>query len=76
MSTKTVDENGYIRVTSDDGRTSRLYEPSSSLSEAFLMGHGRCIEVAVHHTDGTTTAYEYGGGLVNEILNDGRGAPK
>jgi hypothetical protein len=76
MSTKSWDENGYLRVTSDDGRRSYLYEPPETFIGKLFGGHGDCIEVADHHKDGTTTAYEFESGFFNEIFNAGRGELK
>jgi hypothetical protein len=66
MSTKSRDENGYLRVTNADGTRSYLYEPPKGFLEGIFIGHGSCIEVADHHKDGTTTAYEYDPGLFDD----------
>ncbi len=53
------DSNGqvtHIRVTEDDGRTSYLYEVNR-----LTGGRSWCIEIADHHSDGTTTAWEFNG---------------
>ena len=64
-----VDSNHY-RVVSDDGSKSWLYEVSG------LFGSSHCVEVAHHHDDGTTTAYEAGGVMDSIFHSDGRGRPK
>jgi hypothetical protein len=58
----------HVRVTSDDGRSSALYEVSA-------LGERVLVEVADHHADGTTEAYESNStrGL---LFDDGRGARK
>ena len=63
-----VDKNHY-RVVSEDGRKSWLYEADDSILSPLIRDE--CVEVAVHHPDGTTTAYEYNSGLFGE-----RGDPK
>lgn len=48
------DDSGHItheRVTSDDGRESRVYESTP-------LGRGQLTEIADHRPDGTTVAYE------------------
>ena len=65
-----VDENHY-RVTSDDGKTSWLYE-----ADGGFFGPDTCVEVADHHGNGTTTAYEYEYGLLNNLVDGGRGTEK
>jgi hypothetical protein len=67
---KWVDEDHY-RVTSDDGKTSWLYEADGS-----LLGTDTCIEVADHHSDGTTTAYEHEHGFMKSLFDGGRGKKK
>lgn len=62
---KSWDENGYMRETNEEGTVSYLYEPTKGFFETLTKSHGRCIEVADHHKDGTTTAYEYKPGLFN-----------
>ena len=52
MSKDWVDEDHY-RVTSDDGKSSVLYE-----ADGGLFGPDTVVEVADHHSDGTTDAYE------------------
>lgn len=49
-----VDKNHY-RTTSDDGKTSHLYKFNGVFSS------DTCVEIAEHHSDGTTDAYEVGG---------------
>lgn len=69
MSKSHIDEDHY-RVTFDDGKTSRVYEKGG------LFGPDKCIEVADHHADETTTAYEYDGSLLGSLLDGGRGKKK
>lgn len=64
-----VDKNHY-RSTSDDGSTSYLYEVSG------IMGTSTCVEVADHHDDGTTTAYEYDPSFRASLFSGGRGSKK
>lgn len=64
-----VDKNHH-RDTSDDGKTSYLYKDGS------LISPDTCIEVADHHSDGTTTAYKYDGGFLNSLFHGGRGEKK
>lgn len=61
-----VDDNHY-RIVEDDGKTSRLYE-----TDGGLFGPDTCVEVADHHPDGTTTAYE----PTDPLFTDGRGKKK
>ncbi len=63
-----VDDNHY-RVVSDDGKTSYLYEVSGILCSS------TCVEIAEHHDDGTTDAYEVGG-VMDSIFNGGKGRKK
>jgi len=63
-----VDKNHY-RVTSDDGKTSYLYEVSGILCTS------HCVEIAKHHSDGTTDAYEVGG-VLDSLCGDGTGKKK
>jgi hypothetical protein len=62
--TNWVDKDHY-RVTSDDSRTSYLYK-----ADGGLFGPDTCEEVAEHHSDGTTDAYEHDNSF------DGKGAHK
>jgi len=67
----------HIRETSPDDRTSWLYEVDNSVAGQFFHGgKGRCVEVADHHGDGTTTAHEASEGMLDELLLGGRGRPK
>ena len=63
-----VDDNHYRNV-SDDGKTSYLYEVSG------ILGTSTCIEIAEHHRDGTTDAYEPGG-VLDSFINGGKGDHK
>lgn len=69
MSEKHWVDNNHYRTVSDDGKTSYLYEVSGILCES------HCVEIADHHSDGSTTAYEVGG-LLDSIFSGGRGAKK
>jgi hypothetical protein len=62
----------HIRETSEDGGTSWLYEVSNSI----WGGKGGCVEVAEHHEDGTTDAYEYDGGIIGSLFGGGKGGHK
>jgi len=71
MSKKTWVDSDHYRVTSDDGRSSRLYNSPG------WFRPDTCVEVADHHSDGTTTAYEPAS-FVQSLLNGGddRGSKK
>ncbi len=67
----------HVRVTSDDGRTSWLYEKDNSVVGEFLGGgRGRCVEVADHHKDGTTDAYGKDDSIIGELFFGGKGKHK
>ena len=51
---KVRQDDGSVRVVSENGRKSWLFE-----SEGLFGDLNNCIEVADHHEDGTTDAYEY-----------------
>lgn len=70
MSTKSRVDADHYRVTSDDGKTSTLYERSDS-----VFFPDRPVEVADNNSNGTTTAYEYDGGLFG-LFRGGRGGRK
>jgi hypothetical protein len=61
-----VDDNHY-RDTSEDGKTSYLYEAGTFSDTP--------VEIAEHHSDGSTTAYEVGG-ILDSIFNGGKGDQK
>ncbi|MEM9292134.1 MAG: hypothetical protein AAGD01_10675 [Acidobacteriota bacterium] len=66
------DNNGditHVRVTSKGGRSSWLYDHKPTV---FGDGRGKCVEVADHHKDGTTTAYEF----KDQIFGSGKGKRK
>lgn len=63
-----VDDNHY-RIVSHDGETSYLYEVSG------IWGSSHCVEMADHHSDGTTDAYEVGG-VLDSLFNGGKGEHK
>lgn len=63
-----VDAN-HVRVTSDDGRSSALYEVSA-------LGPRVPVEVTDHHRDGTSSAYEPASCLQAFVTGNARGAPK
>ena len=65
------DENGtttHVRSTSDDGKTSYLYEVGT-------FGGRTCVEIAEHHKDGTTDAYKPGG-ILDALFHGGKGEHK
>lgn len=70
--------NKQYRTVSSDGKTSHLYEADTSLLGSFGLGFDKCIEVADHHSDGTTTAHEreHEHGFLNNIFYGGRGKKK
>lgn len=74
------DEDGHpthVRVTSDDGRSSTLYEYDSSfVADLFGDHRGKPVEEANHHSDGTTDAYEYDDSWISNLLGDHRGKQK
>jgi len=82
MSEKTFvrDSSGkvtHVRETAEDGRRSYLYEVDDSVSGALLNDFkGKCVEVADHHPDGTTDAYEPDLGIAGTFLNDQKGRHK
>ncbi len=62
-----VDKN-HVRVTSDDGSKSYLYK-----SDGWTRN---CVEVADHHSDGTTDAYEPDTSIVGGLFHGGKGKHK
>lgn len=64
---KWVDKS-HVRRTTDDGRKSYLYE-TNGLSK-------KCVEVADHHPDGTTTAYECDNSIIGQLFFGGKGKKK
>ena len=66
-----------IRITSDDSRTSWLYEVDETVTGILLHGaKGKCTEVAEHHEDGTTDAYEHDDSLIGQLFYGGKGKHK
>ncbi|MCZ7652538.1 MAG: hypothetical protein M5U13_15755 [Thermoanaerobaculia bacterium] len=65
-----VDRDHY-RTVSDDGRRSVLHKANHG-----ILGIDYPEEVAIHHEDGTTTAYEYDYSLFGFFFGDGRGRRK
>jgi hypothetical protein len=63
--TSNVNENQYRR-TSDDGRSSALFERSNS-----FFGEDKLIELADHH-NGKTTSYDPDLSLTGIWINGGR----
>jgi hypothetical protein len=61
-------DNNHYRETSDDGKTSYLYESDG------LSSH--CVEVARHNDDGTTIATEADNSIVGQLFHGGMGAQK
>jgi len=67
----------HVRITSDDGRTSELYEADNSILGTLLSdGTGKRVEVAEHHEDGTTDAYEADNSVLGTLITGGKGAKK
>jgi hypothetical protein len=62
-----VDKTHY-RETTEDGRKSYLYETNE------LTSH--CEEIADHHKDGTTDAYEVDDSIIGQLLYGGKGKHK
>ena len=62
-----VDENHY-RETSDDGRRSYLYKTGGGFSDL--------EEVADHHEDGTTDAYEPDNSIIGSLFHGSKGKHK
>ncbi len=65
-----VDDDHY-REVSDDGRKSWLYE-----ADGGLLSPDTCVEVAEHHEDGTTTAWEKDSSIFGELFWGGKGKKK
>lgn len=65
-----VDDNHY-RTVADDGRSSVLTEVTGFFGQIHTP-----IEVADHHSDGTTTAYEADNGFWASSFNGSRGDKK
>jgi hypothetical protein len=59
----------YVRVTTDDGRLSYGYHEG-------LLGERSPDEIAYHHQDGTTDAYEVDTNPLNIVTGDFRGKQK
>ena len=62
-----VDKNHY-RSTSDDKTKSYLYKADGLNS--------KCVEIADHHKDGTTTAYEHDDSIIGQLFHGGKGKKK
>ena len=62
-----VDDNHY-RETSDDGRRSYLWESNGWSSNL--------EEVAEHHKDGTTDAYEADNSIIGSVFHGSKGNHK
>ncbi len=62
-------DSSHYRDTSDDGSSSYLYEVDDS-------GLSHCTEVADHHQDGTTDAYEVDSSGLGSLLSGGKGEHK
>ncbi len=65
-----IDKNHY-REVSDDGETSYVYKANND-----LFFPDPCVEIAKHHSDGTTTAYEYDNSIFGSIFHGSRGDKK
>jgi hypothetical protein len=68
MPKETWPDRNHVRVTSDDGRRSYLYETDGCSRH--------CVEIADHHPDGTTRAYEVDMSLVSGLFHDCKGKEK
>lgn len=67
----------HVRITSDDGRRSDLYEVDHSVAgQLFFKGKGRHVEVAEHDPKGTTRAYEPDDSILGQLLFKGKGKKK
>ena len=66
----------HVRVISDDGRTSYLHKANEGLDALLHGAKGACVEVAEHHKDGTTDAYEHDGSLIGMLFHGGKGKRK
>lgn len=74
------DSNGnvtHVRETSDDHRSSYLYEYDDSISGQLLNdGKGSCVEVTEHNPNGTSDSYEADDSLWGQIFGGGKGSHK
>lgn len=61
-------DGSHVRVTSDDGKQSILYEID-------LLGNRHPVEIADHHGD-KTDAYKYGNPIGGLVTGDFRGEKK
>ena len=68
MSDKEWVDNDHYRVTSEDGRTSYLYKTDGWTSQ--------CEEIAEHHKDGTTDAYEVDSSIIGALFHGSKGEHK
>ena len=64
MAEKNWVDNEHYRVVSDDGKTSYLYK-----ADGGLFHPDSCIEIAEHHEDGTTDAYEVDNSILGGLLH-------
>jgi hypothetical protein len=64
-----VDREHY-RVTSDDGSRSYLYKAGG------FFGPDVCVEIAEHHSNGTTDAYEVDSSVTGQLFYGGKGKHK
>ena len=71
MSEKHWIDDEHYRVVSDEGDKSWLYK-----ADGGLWFPDSCIEVAEHHSDGTTDAYEYDGSFMSSQFYGGKEAKK
>jgi len=71
MSKKEWVDKEHYRITSDDGRTSWLYK-----ADGGLLGPDSCIEIAEHHKDGKTDAYEVDNSIIGQLFHGGKGKHK
>lgn len=71
MSKKHWVDKEHYRTVSNDGKQSWLHK-----ADGGLFGPDTCVEVADHHEDGTTSAYEYDSSITGQIFFGGKGKEK
>lgn len=65
-----VDDTHY-RTSNDGGKTSWLYETSGS-----VFFPDKAVEVAEHHSDGTTDSYNVDSSFFGILFSGGKGSHK
>ena len=71
MSDKHWVDSDHYRTVSEDGKTSYLYK-----ADGGLFFPDTCVEIAQHHSDGTTDAYEPDTSITGLFLHDCLGKKK